>query len=229
MLSKRLKEILNEKKISLEYYSQLSGVPMETLRNIYYGRTSNPNIKTVMAMAEALDMTINSLLGVENTSTNEERKLINYYRSCGTHGKNVILNIAKYEANMMNESQVGLRQNKIICLKAEHDVFVGKLYDPENPYEIYTNKKEAYMAFETMVNDAAPTYCKGDIILIENRFPRSGEHGVFIKDEKIMLKEFVEKKEGYCLNPIHRIGSEILFKKLDSIECLGTCCGLIRV
>ena len=37
-----------------------------------------------------------------------------------------------------------------------------------------------------------------------------------------------KKKDGYCLKPIHRIGNEILLKKLDSIECLGTCCGLLR-
>ena len=117
MLSKRLKEILNEKKISLEYYSQMSGVPMETLRNIYYGRTSNPNIKTVMAMAEALDMTINTLLGVENTNTNEERKLMNYYRNCGNHGKMIIMNIAKYEASVSRDEHAQLRQQKIICIK----------------------------------------------------------------------------------------------------------------
>lgn len=228
MLSKRLKEILNEKKISLEYYAQLSGVPMETIRNIYYGRTSNPNIKTVMAMAEALDMTINSLLGVENTSNNEERKLINYYRNCGKHGKNVILNIAKYESNVIKDTQDSLLQHKVICLKSEHDIFTGMLFDVDNPYEIYTNKKEAYMAFETSVNDASPTYCKGDIVLIENRFPVSGEHGVFLKDDKIYIKKFVEQKDGYCLIPIHRIGNEIYFKKLDSIECLGAVCGLIR-
>ena len=228
MLSKRLKEILNEKKISLEYYSQMSGVPMETLRNIYYGRTSNPNIKTVMAMAEALDMTINSLLGVENTGNHEERKLMNYYRSCGLHGKNIIMNIAKYEASLMIQEEESMRQHKVPCLKSHQDIFHGRLYDPENPYEIYTNKKEAYMAFETMVNDTAPTYCKGDIILLENRFPASGEHAVFVKDEKVFVKIYFEKKDGYYLKPIHRIGSEIHLKKLDNIECLGTCCGLIR-
>ena len=228
MISNRLKEILNEKKISLEYYSQMSGVPMETLRNIYYGRTSNPNIKTVMAMAEALDMTINSLLGVENSANLEERKLLSYYRNCGTHGKNVILNIAKYEAGMVSQERDAVRQHKVICLRAEHDIFRGMLYDPEKPYEIYTNKKEVYMAFETQVNDAAPTYGKGDIILLENRFPRSGEHGVFVKEEMVFVKIFLEKSDGYCLKPIHRIGSEIHFKKFDSIECLGTCCGLIR-
>lgn len=228
MLSKRLKEILYDKKISLEYYSQMSGVPIETLRNIYYGRTSNPNIKTVMAMAEALDMTINSLLGVENANNNEERKLLNYYRNCGVHGKNIIMNMAKYESSMFSEEHEGLQQHRIICIKSTDDIFRGLLYDPETPYEIYTNKKEAYMAFETSVNDAAPTYCKGDILLLENRFPISGEHAVFMKNEKIFVKIFLEKKEGYCLKPIHRIGSEMHFKKFENIECLGTCCGLIR-
>ena len=228
MLSKRLKEILYDKKITLEYYSQMSGVPIETLRNIYYGRTSNPNIKTVMAMAEALDMTINSLLGVENATNNEERKLLNYYRNCGTHGKNIIMNFAKYESAIALDEREGLRQYKIICLKSTDNIFRGLLYDPENPYEIYTNKKEAYMAFETSINDAAPTYCKGDILLLENRFPKSGEHGVFLKDEEVFVKIFIEKKDGYCLKPIHRIGSELHFKKLENIECLGTCCGLIR-
>ena len=228
MLSKRLKDILNEKKISLEYYSQLSGVPMETLRNIYYGRTSNPNIKTVMAMAEALDMTINSLLGVENATNNEERKLINYYRNCGKHGKNVILNIAKYESTLMRENIDGVRQYKVPCLKSELDIYRGQLFDTESPYEVYTNKKEVYMAFETMVNDASPTYCKGDILLLENRFPISGEHAVFLREDKVFVKKFIEKKDGYCLNPIHRIGNEIYFKKLENIECLGTVCGIIR-
>ena len=228
MLSNRLKDILNEKKISLEYYAQLSGVPMETLRNIYYGRTTNPNIKTVMAMAEALDMTINTLLGVENANNNDERKLLNYYRNCGKHGKNVILNIAKYESDLVKENTETVKQFKIPCFKSEGDVFRGQLFDADNPYEIYTRKKEAYLAFETMVNDAAPTYCKGDIVLIENKFPSSGEHGVFIKDEKIFIKIFKEKNDGYCLNPIHRIGNEIYLKKLENIECLGTVCGIIR-
>ena len=84
------------------------------------------------------------------------------------------------------------------------------------------------MAFETSINDASPTYCKGDILLLENRFPKSGEHGVFLKDEEVFVKIFIEKKDGYCLKPIHRIGSELHFKKLENIECLGTCCGLIR-
>ena len=228
MLSKRLKEILGEKRISLEYYSQMSGVPMETLRNIYYGRTSNPNIKTVMAMAEALDMTINSLLGVENANTNEERKLMNYYRNCGKHGKTIIMNIAKYEAGIARDEKDSIRTQKVLCLKSPDDIFRGELVDVDNPYEIYTNNREAYMAFETSVNDAAPTYCKGDILLIANRFPRQDEHGIFCKDDVVFVKQFTQTKDGYCLKPIHRIGTEIHIKKFDQIECLGTCCGLIR-
>ena len=228
MLSKRLKEILSEKKISLEYYSQMSNVPIETLRNIYYGRTSNPNIKTVMDMAEALDMTINSLLGVENISNHEEQQLINYYRSCGKHGKDIIMNMAKYEAALSGKEKESSKKYKVICLKAKGDLFPGLLYDPEAPYEIFTDKKEAYLAFETSVNDAAPTYCKGDIIFFENRFPSSGEHGLFLKDELAMIRIFFEEKDGYYLRPIHKIGNELYLKKFDYIQCLGTYCGMIR-
>lgn len=228
MLSKRLKEILAEKKISLEYYSQMSNVPIETLRNIYYGRTSNPNIKTVMAMAEALDMTINSLLGVENAGSSEEQKLINYYRSCGRHGKNVLMSMAQYEAGSYMKQKETLKSHKVICLRSEQDLFPGLLYNPENPYEIFTEKKEAYLAFQTMVNEGAPTYCKGDIILLENRFPIPGEQGLFLKEEKAMMRIFAQEKEGYCLKPVHRLGCELTFKRFDQIQCLGTYCGMIR-
>ena len=228
MLSKRLKEILNEKKISLEYYSQMSNIPIETLRNVYYGRTSNPNIKTVMAMAEALDMTINSLLGVENSSSHEEQRLVHYYRGCGKHGKDIIMNMARYEDMLSRYEREAPKRYKIICMRGNGDLFRGVLYDPEAPYEIFTDKKEAYMAFETSVNDAAPTYCKGDIILLENRFPVSGEHALFLKEEKALMRIFLEEKDGYHLEPIHRMGEKIYIKKFDQVQCLGTCCGIIR-
>ena len=227
MLSKRLKEILNEKKISLEYYSQISGVPMETLRNIYYGRTSNPNIKTVMAMAEALDMTINAFLGVENIVSKEEFQLIQDYRNCTRHGKNRILLLAKHEAQSGKLLKEEMGKYKIPCLSAGDDLFHQGRYCFEERGEITTDKKEAYLAFRTNINDYAPTYCKGDIILIENRFPKSGEQAVFYYEEKIILRIFVEEQEGYQLKCFHKIGKSLFLKRLEGVECLGTCCGVI--
>ena len=227
MLSKRLKEILNEKKITLEYYSQMSGVPMETLRNIYYGRTSNPNIKTVMAMAEALDMTINSFLGVENSVNKEELQLIQDYRRCSRQGRNRILFLAAHEVKREIALKEEINKKSIPCFSGFDDCFYNGLGDPGSIIDIYTGKKEAYMAFQTNSNEYAPTYYKGDILLLENRFPRSGEQGVFYYREKILIRIFIEEKNGYELKCLHRIGENIILRRLEGIECLGTCCGVI--
>ena len=225
MLSKRMKEILNDKKITLEFFSQMSGVPMETLRNIYYGRTSNPNIKTIMAIAEALDMTINDFLGVESSTNKDEKILLNYFRRCGRHGKSIILNMAKIEADSYKEK---ISHYKIPCISAVDNVFHNHLYDINNVLRIETDNKEAYLAFKTNVNDAAPTYCKGDIILLANRFPDKGEHALFLKDGKAFLSIFHEEKDGYRLKRIHEIGEEYFMRRLEDVECLGTLCGIIK-
>lgn len=227
MLSKRLKEILNEKKISLEYYSQMSGVPMETLRNIYYGRTSNPNIKTVMAMAEALDMTINAFLGVENSVNKEEMQLIQDYRRCSKHGRSRLLYLAAHEARKEAGLKEESERNVIPCFSAYEDYFYNGLSDPLYRKEISTSKKEVYMAFQTNSNEYAPTYCKGDILLLENRFPRSGEQGIFYYKDRILIRIFLEERNGYQLKCIHSIGENITIKRMEGIECLGTCCGVI--
>lgn len=228
MLSKRLKEILNEKKISLDYYAQMSGIPMETLRNIYYGRTSNPNIKTVMAMAEALDMTINALLGVENATNREELQLIQDFRLLGSQGRSRVLSLAHCEVIRKRQKKEEEGKYKIPCLSAPNDIFYHGLYHNNYKNEIYTDKKEAYLAFQTSINDNAPTYFKGDILLLENRFPQVGEEAVFLYEDQLLIRIYREAEGEYHLDTIHKIGKNISMKRLDKVECIGTCCGVIE-
>lgn len=228
MLSKRLKELLNEKQISLDYYAQMSGVPMETLRNIYYGRTSNPNIKTVMAMAEALDMSINALLGVENATNKEEQQLIRDFRLLGKKGRMRLLVLAENEVRRQKSKNEEIGKYSVPYLSFPRDKCINGLSEIVAEDTIITDKKEAYLAFQTNINDNIPTYCKGDILLLENRFPRVGEHGVFLYESQIMIRIFKEDEDGYHLDTIHKIGKNISMKRLDKVECIGTCCGVIE-
>ena len=43
----------------------------------------------------------------------------------------------------------------------------------------YTMIKKVYLAIEITNNNFAPAYCKGDRILLENRFPELGECAVY--------------------------------------------------
>ena len=63
MLSERLRELLAVKGISKEDFAELCDLPIETVRNIYYGKTPDPKLSTMLKMSKALDISVNCLVG----------------------------------------------------------------------------------------------------------------------------------------------------------------------
>lgn len=56
-----INEVRKQKKISIEELSLKSGVPKSTLSKITAGITKNPNLETVRAIAQALDLSLDDL------------------------------------------------------------------------------------------------------------------------------------------------------------------------
>ncbi|MBQ5607917.1 MAG: helix-turn-helix domain-containing protein [Oscillospiraceae bacterium] len=104
MLCERLRQLTNEKGWSLQYLAEISDLPLETVRNIYYGKTPDPKVSTVMKLAKSFNLTVNCLMG-QCSHTPQERAILINYRSCGKHGKSIIEHIAKYEAGAMKKER----------------------------------------------------------------------------------------------------------------------------
>ena len=77
-------------------------------------------------------------------------------------------------------------------------------------------------------NDLVPAYCKDDVILIEDRFPRSGEYAAFFKDNRAYIRKYIEEDGKYRLKCLHKMGEDIVLKRMDQIEYIGTCIDVIR-
>lgn len=227
MLAERLREILTARGISKEEFAELCGLPIETVRNIYYGRTAEPKISTVMKMSEALNLSVNCLMG-KCQHTTEERALLNHYRMCGNRGKNLILLRAKHEALSAREEREAPNKHKVPCMLPTGDVRDGIFYDNCDSMDVETRMKEAYLAIQIPTNDFSPIYCKGDIILIENKFPSNGSNAVFYKEGRIYIRKFLEESGQYRLKCLHKFGDDFVMKRMDQIEYIGTCCGAIR-
>lgn len=227
MLSERLRSLLAVRGITKEEFAQMCDLPIETVRNIFYGKTPDPKISTVLKMSKALNITVNCLMG-ECSHSIEERALLQHYRMCGNHGKSLIELTAKYEALTAKEEREALDKHTIPCLIPQGSIRQGIIYDGCETVEIYTSNQEAYTAIKMTNNDLVPTYCKGDIILIENRFPDHMEYGVFYKDGRAYVRQYMEETEGYRLKCLHNAGKDIFVKRMDEIEYIGTCCGVVR-
>lgn len=227
MLEQRLREILKERKISISDFAEMCDLPLETVRNVYYGRTNDPKISTLLKMGNALNLSVNCLMG-QCSHTKEERILLQHYRHCGTHGKSVIELIAKYEAISAKAEREAFEKHKVPCLIPNGNIREGIVYDRCETVEVYTSEKNAYVGIKITNNDLVPVYCKGDIILIENRFPSDQEYGAFFKEDRVYIRQYIEEGGQYRLRCLHRQGKDFILKRMDEIEYIGTCIGVIR-
>lgn len=227
MLCERLRQLTNEKGWSLQYLADISDLPLETVRNIYYGKTPDPKVSTVMKLAKSFNLTVNCLMG-QCSHTPQERAILINYRKCGNHGKAIIEQIAKYEANAMINDREATGNHKIPCIIPQGSVCKGIVYDMCETVEIETSVKEAYIAIRMISNDLAPTYCKGDILLFENRFPEPGEKAAFYTGDRVYIRKYLEEDKQYRLKCLHSQDTDIILKRMDEIDYIGTCIDVVR-
>lgn len=226
MAVERLKQLMNENGWSIQQVAEKSGLPLETVRNVYYGKTPDPKISTVLKLAQAFNLTVNCFMG-KCSHTPEERVLLRNYRKCGKHGKAIIELIARYEGNTMKDRREG-DNHEIPCVYPQGNISKGIVYDICKTEEIVTTVTEAYTAIEMTTNDLAPAYCKGDILLFENRFPQNGEIGAFFRDGKVFIRKFCEEVNSYRLKCLHKQDVDIVLKRMDEVDYIGTCIDVVR-
>lgn len=227
MLYLRLNEMLKEKGMSWQKLAEEAGVPTETMRNIYYGKVRDPKVSTMMGISRALNVSVNYLMG-ESLYTKEEQDLITAYRKCGNHGKNIMMLIAEYEANLAIHERNSVTKHRIPCIVPLGEVVDGAKYMTCETIEVYTNEPKAYIGVLVPNNFWSPSYCKDDTILLEKRFPKNGEDALFTIEDKVYFRRYVEKEKGFLLKCPNDRAEALAFDRMDKVYCVGTCIGIVR-
>ena len=71
MLSTRLKELKDQRKLTNQQLSDLSGVPVGTINRIMAGKTDNPSFQTVCDMVMAMGGSLDELAGIQTPGGGE--------------------------------------------------------------------------------------------------------------------------------------------------------------
>lgn len=227
MLSEQLKKICLKRNLSIQQLAEMSDVPIETMKNIYYGRVKDPKVSTVLNISQALNVSVNYLMGAK-MFTEDEKKLRDNYRKCGNHGKSVLQLVARYEAAMAKKERGTFDKYRVPCFVPVGYVYQGAKYSTCDIMDVYTDDAKAFMAVEMVNNCFAPMYCKGDKILIEDRYPSNGEMGLFMQNDTMYCRQYIEKDGMYILRCPTGHGEDFVYKRMDKISCMGTCIGVIR-
>ena len=108
----RIKQIKNEKKITNDKLSELTGIPLGTLSKILAGMNDSPKLSNMIAIADALgcslDYIINGKPDNENnfTLSEEEISFVEKFRGLDSCGKDIALFVVNREYARVNEAEV---------------------------------------------------------------------------------------------------------------------------
>ena len=108
----RIKQIKSEKKITNDRLSDLTGIPLGTLSKILAGISDSPKLSNIVAIADALECSVNYLLtGAPDNNNNytlspDEISLIDSYRKLDIHGKQLTKIVVDKEVERVNGGTV---------------------------------------------------------------------------------------------------------------------------
>lgn len=116
-LLKRLQEIKSLRKLRNEDISKKSNIPIGTLSKIFAGITTDPKIGTLIAIADALDISVDYLIyGTTTSFNNDEQELIKKYRLLTDEQQGAVNANINYfiELNKSkNEENINQSENKV--------------------------------------------------------------------------------------------------------------------
>lgn len=248
IIKNKIIALLENKSWSMSELAEKSNLPYETIKNLYYGKTDNPRLETLIAIADAFNVSLDFIIGRINYAT-EELELLKNYRKCSNHGKHFVQAMATFESNYTHfeNKQVctkeiecfvpqpekeNLDENAIVipCLELTGSFRDGILYDTSIKRTVKTHLKNAFMSL-LIPNDAlAHTYYKGDIVFLEKRRPNDGEIAMFHKDNYMYIRQYKKEGNKHNLRSLNINTDDIVLNSSDfsQYSVVGTCVYIYR-
>ena len=209
----RIKQIKGEKKITNDKLSALTGIPLGTLSKLLAGISDSPKLSNIVSIANALGCSLDYLVSGTPDNTNnftasaEEIRLIEYYRSTDTHGKELIRLVAEKEAERTDEASVTLAApTSVLSSKAKILPTVGVMGGTASSMESLTRR--TIQLYDLPVS-AGPGVYLDDTATEEISIP---------DNDKTKSADFALKISGNSMEPKYHNGDILLVQDADFVE-----------
>ena len=206
----RIKKLKNEKKITNDRLSELTGIPLGTLSKILAGISDSPKMVNIIAIADALDCSVDYLISGEPKNTNnytlesDEITLIEKYRSLDGFGQELVKMIVEKEGER-----------------------IGAYGSPE--VSAVVKKKNGGAKILPTVCSLSTQARVGKRSLLLYDLPVSAGPGVYLDDataesisvpdnEKTQIADYALRISGNSMEPKYHDGDILLVENCESVE-----------
>ena len=205
----RIKLIKNEKKITNDRLSELTGIPLGTLSKILAGISDSPKLSNIIAIANALECSVDYLVsGVPQNTNNytlstDEMQLVENYRLLDGFGQDLINTVIDKEIQ-----RVGV---KVYPEMSEPASTSGsaKILSP-----IKIKPQSAYVGKRSLLLYDLPVSAGPGVYLDD-----STAETIHVPDnEKTQISDFALKISGNSMEPKYHDGDILLVQNTDSVD-----------
>lgn len=243
-LHDRIKEARKKRGLTQEQLGSLIGVAKTTITG--YEKNREPTAAKLGEIADALGVDVNFLYQDEvkefhnNRATMEEmEKLVKPYRSLDSHGREIVDFVLAKETDRIQELEDS--QVTVMDLSGEPSskcilAYYGKIAAAGKSYEfndvtagtiecpLTKESQRADYAIGVSGDSMEPTFYDGDIVYVKKDVrPKTGDIGIFQKDNGIYIKEVGENE---------LISHNTKYKAITDdgdIVCLGKVIGKVEI
>lgn len=251
----RIKKVKNEKKVTNEQLSEMTGIPLGTLSKILAGISDSPKLSSIVAIADALGCTVDYIVsGVPENRNNytlsaEEIQWIERYRALDDHGKELLELILEKELERVApngavaeleeewverprsymDASGGLRRRSVMLYDLPVSAGQGVYLDDSAAGSIsipdHADTESADFAVRISGNSMMPRYRDGDILLVEDC------DSVEVGELGIFVLDgdgYFKKYGGDRLISLNSAYGDILLRSFSEAVCCGRVIGKLK-
>lgn len=218
-----LRDILQKRKISLNYLSAQADISEDTLRSIVYGKSQDIKLSSILKIARVLDCSLDSLIGRSLYSIQEEN-IIKQLRNLSEHSLQTIqVLIDLEERTSLHNRSVG--KETLTVFLPTGNMKDGFFYDnsrfetldiTDYPSEL---KNRLVFGLKIASSHFEPVYFMNDILLLSRECTPEVNDIVLCIDNagRIYLRKFTV----VGLEPVNRFGQKIPANEIHNYTYLG--------
>ncbi len=211
----RIKARKNERRVTNEQLSEMTGIPVSTLSKILAGFSDSPKLSNIVAICDALDCSVDYIIsGVPENTNNytlepDEMRLVEDYRQLDRHGREMVRVVLD-------------KENERVTMDAYNNVAYEKA--PASRARIISEEK---VASRFAAVRATSGFAKRQLPLYG--LPVSAGPGEYLDDStaeeitipdnpKTAAADFALRISGNSMEPKYHDGDVLLVENCDAVE-----------
>ena len=226
IMVENINRLLYQKNWSIRQLADEAELPYESVKKLVGGKVNNPTIYTISKVCDALNCSIDYILGRSVINTIDKKSL-------PPRVFNLLVEIAYFESRIADYNK-SHKTDCISVLTPTGYVQDGMVFDSisTNIVNISAYKKDfgdiVLSGIKIVGRNLSPTYFDNDILLIgKDRFPESGETGIFLIGNKVYIRKYIP---GIRLElaPINGDKNSLFIDNIDDVHYFGRVLTVVR-